>query len=372
MNLKKTLASLIGCCLLFASCGDSNEEETKPQNNPETESSVQVIRKKDLDIYEVYPLELKNYNSITGRVVPTNSTQLIAEVQGRIREGTKPFKSGNSFRKGQVILRVDATEFAYNLESQKNAFLNIITGIMPDLKADYPDNYEIWLTYVSNYNTDELLPPLPEPKSDSEKYFITSNSVYNTYYQIKSQENRLSKYILRAPFDGSLTSTLVDVGGLVSPGQPLGTFISYGNYEIETAVSFSLSKDLEIGQKIEFSAIEDDDPYTATLVRINDIVDPQTQNIPVFFTVNNSSLKAGLYLQGRVLDETYSDAVRLPKETMYRDETVLILRDSIIVKKTVELLNTQLDSIIVRGLDAGDRVILNRFDNPVSGLKINK
>ncbi|MBP2831086.1 HlyD family efflux transporter periplasmic adaptor subunit [Aquimarina sp. U1-2] len=372
MKIKTLFASLLACCILLTSCGGDNDKEQESKNNPQTESSVQVIRKSDLSLYEVNPRMIQNFNVITGRVVPTNSTSLLAEVQGRIGSGAKPFKTGNSFKKGQVILRINATEFSYNVQSQKNAFLNILTGIMPDLKADYPDNYQNWLSYVNSYDVSKSLPPLPEPKSDSEKYFVTSNSVYNTYYQIKSQENRLGKYTIVAPFDGSLTDTRVDAGGLVSPGQPLGTFISRDNYEIETAVSFAVSKDLKEGDIVTFSATEDSDEYEAKVVRINDVVDAQTQNIPIFFSVDNPELKAGLYLQGKVMNRTYDNAVRLPKKTIYRDETVHILQNDVIVKKPVELLNTQLDSITVRGLESGDKVILNTFDNPVSGLKITQ
>ena len=285
MKPKLKLLCLATNLVFILSCGDNKEEENaaeKKRQIPESESSVQVIRYDDLSLVEVNKKSIMDFVPITGRVVAANSTQLVAEVQGRLVRGFKPFKAGTYFKEGQILIRVDSREFALNLESQKSAFLNILTAMMPDLKADYPDNYQNWLNYVSSYESGKPLPELPVTTSDSEKYFLTSRQVYATYFGIKAQEERLGKYAIKAPFNGSLTEARVDVGGLISPGQPLGTFISSQDYEIEAAVTLKTANSLSIGQKVQFESTESGDTYTATIVRINDILDNSTQNIPIF------------------------------------------------------------------------------------------
>ncbi|MEM7484157.1 MAG: HlyD family efflux transporter periplasmic adaptor subunit [Bacteroidota bacterium] len=375
-NTIKPFLILIGIGLMSVACG-SNEGEKSPDLQEKeiasnSQSTVQVIRKSDLELRTVKNETVTTYLPITGRVIPKNTTQLVAEVQGRILPGTKPFKAGTSFYKGQTILRIDGREFALNLESQKNAFLNILTGMMPDLKADYPDNYQNWLKYVSNYETGGALPVLPQTTSDSEKYFVTSRQVYNTYYSIKAQEERLNKFILSAPYSGSLSVALVDNGGLVSPGQPLGTFISNQSYEIESAVSLKLASTLKVGQKIAFTSRELNKTFTATIARVNDIVDPSTQNIPVFLSVKDKVLRSGMYLEGRVSSETYENAISIPIAILERDNTVHILEDGVIKKQEVAIMSTGTDTVTVRGLADNSQLILTTFENPISGLKLTE
>ncbi|WP_299532547.1 HlyD family efflux transporter periplasmic adaptor subunit [Ulvibacterium sp.] len=376
LNIIKMRLMLAGIGLMGIACGSTAEKESsepqegEPANN--SQSTVQVIRKSDLKLQTVKNENVTTYLPITGRVIPKNSTQLVAEVQGRILLGVKSFKEGTSFGKGQTLLRIDSQEFALTLESQKNTFLNILTGMMPDLKADYPDNYQNWLNYVSNYKTGGALPELPQTTSDSEKYFVTSRQVYNTYYSIKAQEERLSKFTLKAPYSGSLSSTLVDNGGLVSPGQPLGTFISNQVYEIESAVSLKLANALKVGQKIEFNSKELNKIFTAMVVRINDIVDPNTQNIPVFLSVKDKALRSGMYLEGRVPSKTYENAMSIPIDILERDNTVHILQNGVIKKQEVFIMNTGMDQVTVRGLVDNSQLVLTTFENPISGLKITK
>ncbi|MEO1487104.1 MAG: HlyD family efflux transporter periplasmic adaptor subunit [Bacteroidota bacterium] len=377
MKTIKNAIRLSLIALLFIACGDDGKKEDR--ENPETiqktnaltsQSNVQVVRRSDLQVRTIQNTTVSSYMPITGRVVPKNTTRLVSEVQGRILMGDKPFKAGTSYRKGETILRMDDQEFALNLESQKSAFLNILTGMMPDMQADYPENYGPWLDYINSYETGKPLPQLPETKSSPEKYFLTSRQVYNTYYNIKAQEERLSKYTLKAPYSGSLSVALVDNGGLVSPGQSLGTFFSDRDYEIESAVPLRLAKALEAGQLIEFYNKEMAKKFKAKVVRINNIVDPDTQNIPVFLKISDTDLRSGMYLEGFVNSSSFENSVNVPAYAVNRDNTVHVLENGVILKKEVDVLNTTDKEVVIRGLTDNTQLVLTTFDNPVSGLKI--
>ncbi len=375
----KTMKYALQLCLIavfITACKGEREESAGESADADKEtmlaspSTVQVVRKSDLIITTVENTAVSSKMSITGRVVPRNTTELVSEVQGRIIMSNKPFKAGSSYQRGETILSIDSQEFALNLESQKSAFLNILIGMMPDMKADYAENYPQWLAYIDSYQTGKALPSLPEPKSNPEKYFLTSQQVYNTYYNIKAQEERLSKFRLKAPYAGSLSVAMVDNGGLVTPGQPLGTYISDGDYEIESAVPLKLAQVLEVGQLIEFSNQDLQQHFTAKVTRINNIVDPATQNIPVFLSISDPDLRSGMYLEGQVSSSTFDNAVRVPAAAVNRDNTVHILEQGVIRKVAVQVLNTTDREVVIQGLQDQDQLILTAFENPVSGLKI--
>jgi len=335
-----------------------------------TSSGGSAMRLSDLALLPVSLQSKTIAVPVSGRVVPRHQTVLFAEVQGRILPSARLFKSGTSFRQGEVLLRINAREFALNLESQKSNFLNILTGMMPDLKADYPDNYRAWLAYVQEYNSGEPLPPLPQTTSEGEKYFITSNQVYSTYYSIKAQEERLGKYVIRAPYSGLVTGTQVDIGGMVSPGQPLGTIISSEQYELEAGVSLEAASRLSVGDQILFHSNEVAGNWTGKLVRINEVVDPSTQNVPVFFQIDGPQLRSGMYLEGAFAMSRYDSVFVIPQGVLARDESVLILENNVIVQRAVTPLAYLRDSVVVRGLDQNDQLILNQFSIPVEGKKV--
>ncbi|MEM9674061.1 MAG: HlyD family efflux transporter periplasmic adaptor subunit, partial [Bacteroidota bacterium] len=215
------------------------------------------------------------------------------------------------------------------------------------------------------------LQPLPETSSEGEKYFITANQVYNTYYSIKAQEERLGKYTIRAPYAGLVTQTQVDFGGMVSPGQLLGTLISSQDYELEAGINLEAAIHLSVGDRVSFSSNEIAGTWTGEVVRINNIVDPQTQDIPVFFRLEGSSLKSGMYLEGSFATHRYEDVFVIPQEALSRDESVLVLKEDVIVRKPITPVEYLRDSIIVEGLTESDQIIMNEFGIPVEGTKVS-
>ncbi len=344
-------------------------ERKQESVEPQVRSSFEVKRS-DLDLIEAKNSDKAIEWPISGRVVPKNTTQVYAEVQGKVLNSGFRLKEGLSFRKGDELVTLDSREFEFQLESQRSAFLNILTGMMPDLKADYPENYSNWLQYVENYEAGENLKPLPKTTADGEKYYVTSNQVFSTFYTIKAQEERLSKFRIIAPYNGRVTDAMADEGTWVSPGQQLATIINSQSFELEAAASLEVATELKVGDQVLFTNNEIEGAWMGTVLRINDIVDAKTQNIPIFFAITGANLKAGMYLEGSFEGEVYRDVVTIPSSVLTRDTKVLLLEDNVIKGKEVELVEFMQDSILVRGLSNKDVVIANRFNVPVEGLKL--
>ena len=341
------------------------EKETTNQNNTSF-----VLKKGDLELITVENTDKSIQWPISGRVVPKNTTQLFSEVQGKVLNRGFKLKEGIAFQPGQVLVALDDKEFRLQLEAQRSNFLNLLTGMMPDLKADYPNNYESWLNYIKNYKIGYYLSPLPPTLSDGEKYFVTANQVYSTYYSIKASEERLEKYRILAPYGGLVTAANIDKGSLVSPGQMLGTIINNQHYELEAAAGLEVVSKLKVGDKIIFTNNEIEGKWVGTVLRINDIVDSKTQNIPIYFEIKGKNIKAGMYLEGTFTGKAYSDVFTIPSEVLTRDDKVLLLSENTILSKSIQPVEFLQDSIIVRGLSDQDMVIANQFEVPVEGLKL--
>lgn len=347
-------------------------EEKVESGTVTTDEQVGIkLKKADLQLVAVKQTDKAIERPISGRVVPKNTTQLFSEVQGKILSKGFKLKEGISFSEGESLVRLDAKEFRLQLEAQKSAFLNILTGMMPDLKADYPNNYLSWLAYIKNYKSGENLAQLPKTKSDGEEYYVTANQVYSTYYTIKSLEERLTKFNIVAPYSGSVTVAATDKGGLVSPGQMLGTIINNRSFELEAAAGIDVVAKLRIGDKITFFSNELEGSWIGTVLRINALIDTKTQNIPVYFDIQGPNLMAGMYLEGIFTSESFENVFSIPSVVLTRDEKVLLLENNTIKGKSVELVEFLQDSILVRGLSDHDLLIANQFNVPVEGMKIS-
>ena len=193
--------------LILMSCG---EKQPKKQEKKKDYKEFQTLRAE--------PEEIQSTLNLTGRIVPIQKVDIIAEVQGRDQSIGKAFKEGTSFRKGELLLSLDDSKFRYNLNAQKSQFVSALVNAMADVQLDYPNEFSTWNTFLQAIDVEKSLPALPEATNQQLRNFLNNKNIYNLYYSIKSQEETLRDYRIYAPFSGSVTMAMIDVGDLVRPG----------------------------------------------------------------------------------------------------------------------------------------------------------
>ena len=130
------MGSVLSSCSTETNAGNENSKKDASAQADQALAGSTEVRRESLRLTTVENRDKTVWTTVSGRIVPKNTTQVFAEVQGRILPNSRTFKEGETFRKGEALLRLDAREFVLNLESQRSAFLNILTGMMPDLKAE--------------------------------------------------------------------------------------------------------------------------------------------------------------------------------------------------------------------------------------------
>ena len=125
---------------------------------------------KTVFVEEVNNREIPIIITTSGNLVAKHKIDLYAEVQGVLKASSKEFKAGTMYNKGESILKINSDEFYANLQSQKSNFYNSITSIMPDIRLDYPDDYQKWQAYLNNFDINKSTPELPQISSEKEKY----------------------------------------------------------------------------------------------------------------------------------------------------------------------------------------------------------
>ena len=316
------------------------------------------------------PSDLPAYVDVQGRLQAFDKVQIFTEVGGMFERSAKPFKVGNYYPKGSVLAEIDDTEPRLALLSAKAGLQNAITAIMPDLKIDYPQAFERWRAYLSDFDVQQPLRPFPEAPSEQVRNFIASRNLLTQFYTIQSQEERLSKYTVYAPFGGELTAANTNVGAVVSPGQPLGTLMNTSSYELAATVPLGDLEYLQPGRSVELRSEDTDRTWTGKVRRISNQVDPTTQTISVFIGVYGRQLREGMYLKGRVVGPQLEDVVRIDRDQLVDQNSVYVVRDSTLALQNVEVITYQDGNVLVRGLPAGTPLLGSKITGAFEGMRV--
>jgi len=308
--------------------------------------------------------------AVQGRLEAYNKIELFSEVGGAITT-PKPFKKGTYFKKGDVVLRVDDTEPRLNIQAQKATLLNGIAAMMPDLKIDYPESFPAWEAYLSSFNVDDPIKALPTPVNQREKLFVAGRNLQSQFYNIKSQEERLSKYTLYAPFSGVLTTASINNGAVIRPGQMLGELMATGYYEMLATVPLSQLEFLKPGGTVKLYSEDIDGEWAGKVKRISDQIDPQTQTVGVYVGVTGRDLREGMYLRGEAAAKALNNVVEIDRDLLIDEREVYAVKhDTLLVLLPVTVQKFNRETVIVSGLPDGTQLLTSDVAGAYDGMRV--
>lgn len=331
-----------------------NSGEEEDSTAPETEPT-------EASFTEYNPHTVRSVVSFTGRVIPYDQYELYSEVTGIFEEGDRAFKTGVSFSEGETLILVNDEEERQQIQSARHEFAALLTQLLPDINIDYPDQYDEWADYLDSFDATTSLQPLPQVLERQFRMFLNRQNVYSQFYSIRQQEVRLDKYTIKAPYDGVVTEHEINPGALVQNGQRLGQFTGTSQLEIEASIPAVQASYIAVGDSVSLSGGElNETQYQAEVTRKNTLISPGTQSVKVYMDISGADVSAGDYLSGEILGQEFPSAFKIHKDILVRDRELFIVEDQRAKIRTVNLLASAGDSMIVSGLEDGD-VILDEF-----------
>ncbi|GAB4155279.1 MAG: hypothetical protein Tsb0033_04320 [Winogradskyella sp.] len=308
--------------------------------------------------------------SANGNLTAKERVELYSEVQGVFKSGSKLFKPGQKFTKGETLIRLDASEYYASVQSAKSNLYNSIAAIMPDLRLDFPQVYPKWQAYLNNFDLKNSTPQLPEMSGEKENYFITGRGIISAYYNVKNLEQRLAKYRIAAPFTGILTEALVTEGTLVRSGQKLGEFINPSVYEMEVALSKSYADVIKEGAKVELTNLEKTKTYQGIVARVNGSIDPTTQTITAFVDVKHQDLKEGMYLEANLNAENVDDAIEIDRNLLLDSQEIYIVKDSLLDVISVKPAHFSDRTVVLKDIPNGTVILRKPVPGAYAGMQV--
>ena len=378
MNIRKTLIIIVSIIILLLfglvssisynagmSYGVDNAEKIRASKAKSEETHEQHV--KSVIVTKITNSQIKNEINSSGRVVSLNNITISSEVQGRLI-GVNTFKKGAEIKRGDVIFSVKNTDLKHLIDAKKSRFMSLVSSNLADIKMDYNPEYFKWENFFNAINIENNLPDFPEMSSAKEKNYIISRSILAEYLSIKSDEEKLSKYTVFAPFDGIITKSYSDVGGNVNPGSPVIDFIRKGKMEIELTVNTSEINFINIGDKVNF--IENGNNYNGKVIRKGNFVNPSTQNISVFTSINveKNSLYNGMYVSATIITNGIENVCKLPRRSIFKKNKVFIINKNNELKiKEVNIISYKGDDVIVENLSNNTLIVIEPLVNIKEG-----
>lgn len=303
--------------------------------------------------------ETKSKMSYRGRVSAYDQISLGAEVSGKIMQGDVRFKTGESFKKNDIILNIYKEDVEASLKSGKSSLLQTLSKILPDLKVDYVVEYEKWNQFFESVDPEKELPRLPQLNSNKEKVFLASNNVLASFYNLQQQEINIRRYKITAPFDGIFKTVNKEIGAIASPGVELANIIRSDKLEIIVPV---FPVDLKWIEKGDFVIITDNNgrEQTAKVSRIAGFVEEATQSVNVYLTYDVK--KGDSFLEGEYVDVSFNGVeitgFEIPREALVDENYVYLLDQQKLIKTPVQIIRQLEDSYIISGIDSSKTIIM--------------
>jgi len=294
---------LAGAWILSSILSSQNKDDLrKPVEQPITEESVILVKN------EPHTFVLNT----TGRMYAFNKVEIFAEVSGVLEESSNRFKAGQRFNKNDVMISINSDVYFNSMLAKKSNLLNQLSFLLADAKVDFPDSYQKWESYLSNFDMNKPLEELPSNLTKRETQYIASHNILTLYHEIKSMEATFNKYTIVAPYDGFVTESNINPGTLVRNGQKLGEFINTSLFEMAVPIKMEDVDKISVGTTASLTTTDGNKIIKGTVVRINSAIDQQTQSVQVFIQSRDKGILDGMFFNVQIKIQSGEKLAWLP------------------------------------------------------------
>jgi multidrug efflux pump subunit AcrA (membrane-fusion protein) len=335
-------------------------------------SAAKKIQAKIVEVQLVELTEVTSHITGYGRVTSAQPVILISEVNGNLVPGTVPFRPAQDFKKGDILIKVDDRQIRLDINSAKSDLLNALSTVLPEIKVDFPEDYDRWQDYFNTISYDKKLALMPDTQNQKIKLFLSRFNVYKLYFQIRNLEIQLEKHFFVASFNGSIISTELHAGSTARVGTRLGEIINLDDLEIEVPLPIQDIEWIDRDKPVKFSSADMSGTWYGRVIRIGKNIDTRTQTVQVFMNIKNSKnsgLFNGVFLKTVIPGRKIEHAMTIPRKLIYEDHYVYLVNNGQLVYRKVDIARRELDSVILNGgLAINDTLVTEVLQGVADGM----
>jgi RND family efflux transporter MFP subunit len=363
----------------------SNREQPAQEELTEASILVEVMQPQVEDAYITV--------SSQGTVEPRTRTNFVSEVSGRVIEVSPAFVAGGFFRNGDVLLKLDDQNYRAAV-SRDAASVATANSLLEQERGQVYVAQREWYR-MSEQQQDQIRAKdlyLRQPQLEEAEARLVSAEA-----DLEKSKADLAKTMIVAPYDGLVSAKSTDIGQFVSAGSAIADIFAIDYAEVRLPIPENKIQYLNLPSSVNRAGDHDDSLATSLEVELSSMLGDQefhwngrlsrTEGVldtrtRVLFSVvqvsdpynlydnlHQEPLLIGTYVNADIQGQLLEDVIVLPRFAIQANDLVWVAdQENRLYVRTVEVVTSNGDEIYIRGgLEAGDRVVLTRMENPLNG-----
>ena len=306
--------------------------------------------------------------------------EIISEATGRVTFAKNRLKDGTFVREGAVVMRVDSRDVENDLLALRSEFMNSVASLLPELRMDEGPVYKRWFDYFNGLEINQAVPDLPEITRPQEKIQVSAKDIYGKYFAVKNQELLVSKYEIRAPFDGYISSNGIIENTFVSQGQLLFTLNDATNLVVSVPLLVEESQQIDFSTPPAVAIYADDEDgaevMSGRITRKDTNVDRNSQSLYVYVTFRNANLNPhflpGNYVHVNIQGRLLHDVAPIRRNLLDAEGHVFTMaEDGTLGQQALDVVAVQGDvAIVMNTVPEKTVVVTTILQKPLVGMDI--
>jgi membrane fusion protein, multidrug efflux system len=322
------VVAAIGVSVMRALQARKAQQETVAAATAANAKAQSVVELAATDVVKAQVKELSIGLPVSGSLKAANSAFIKARVAGELQGLT--VREGDSVKAGQVIARIDVTEYAARQQQAQD-------------QADAA-KAQIAIAQRQFDNNKALVDQGFISKTALDTSLATLNSAQATHRAALSNVDIAKKAmldtVLLSPIAGTVSQRLAQPGERVSIDTRVVEVIDTSRMELEANISAADALSVKVGQTAMLMVEGNTTPVSGQVVRINPNTQAGSRNVLVYFSLANAAnLRQGLFAQGS-LGTAKVSALTVPLSAVRNDKPapyVQVIEGNVIKHIAVEL-----------------------------------
>jgi membrane fusion protein (multidrug efflux system) len=260
--------------------------------------------------------------SAFGEVEPRYRLNLDTQVSGRVVGLAKAFETGAMVSKGQLLARLDDTEYRADLLNAQQQLMSAQIRLL-EVQENARQSKADW--NASGFSEDLKLSALAsgDPQLELARVQLAAARA-----DLELAGHRLENTRIRAPFDGLITSRQVSPGSLLEEGDAVATLFNVELAEVAVSVTNAQWLQLPAGQlkaevrEVEFNVADSATPsWSGYLLRVNKHLDANTRQRTLVIAVDQPlqqtpPLLPGAFVSVMLEGQLVTEVFRVPESAI--------------------------------------------------------
>lgn len=301
----------------------------------------------------------------TGTVQVRAYVNLSPQVGGRVVEISPNLASGGTFEAGEVLFRIDSSDYEYAREQARSNVLSAESTLELELAEAETARREWELV-----NPGEEIPPLVArtPQIRQARAALASARA-----ELEDAEIDLRRVDYSLPFAGRVVSTSVAEGQTLTANQNYGQVYRLSALEMAVPVSVETLELLDpvVGREARIRIGSASGPVSGEIIRQEAELDAQTRFATLIVGFDEPPrLLPGAFGDVEIDGGVVHDAMVLPPGALGNGGRVWVVEDGVLQERSPTMIMQNDTEVIVRAFDAAEGVVTTPLAAPSVGLAV--